>query len=301
MTTKQTSSKAQKGRLHRQVKHALVPHKGNQYRPHIIRWQGLAIVLALLLVVQLVYGVVFNNGGVLGRVSYVDTAQLLTDTNAEREKAGVAPLATNESLNRAAALKAQDMFTHNYWAHTSPAGVSPWKWLSDVAYRYDQAGENLAKNYPNASSTVAAWMGSNAHRANMLNGNFSEVGFAVMDGTIDGRDTTLVVAYYGAPKGTVVQGATDQTPSVFAPPVAQTGSNPLTYFATALLSLTPATIGALAVLFAVAGIGLLAHHYRSKLPKAWRKSWRLHHGLYTFIGFIGVAVLLVLATGGGQI
>jgi hypothetical protein len=288
--------------LRTQVKHVFVPHKGNQYRPHLIRWQGIAIVLAVLVVLQLVYGVVFQNGGVLGRVSHIDSAQLLADTNDERQKAGLNALTRNEYLDQAARLKAQDMFAHNYWAHTSPQGVTPWKWLGDVAYRYDQAGENLAKNYPTSGSTVAAWMASETHRENILNGEYSEVGFAVTEGVLGGRDTTLVVAYYGAPKGTaVVQGDADQIPTVFAAPVAQVGTSPLTYFGTALLSLTPATIGALVVLFIVAGVGLAAHHYRTRLPRAWRKSWRLHHGLYTFVGFISIAVMLVVATGGGQL
>ena len=60
----------------------------------------------------------------------------------------------NPKLNEAAQLKAQDMFRYNYWAHTSPRGVEPWKWLGDVGYTYSIAGENLAKNYPTAVATV---------------------------------------------------------------------------------------------------------------------------------------------------
>jgi len=117
---------------------------------------------------------------------------------------------------------------------------------------------------------------------------------------LDGRSTTLVVAYYGAPASVAVQGSeTDKV--VYAAPVSDGVGNPLTYFGSALQSLSPATLGALA-LFAIVGfVAVAAHHYRKKLPASWRKTWRLHHGMYTLIGVIGLGVIVVLATGGGQI
>ena len=51
----------------------------------------------------------------------------------------------------------------------------------------------------------------------------------------------------------------------------------------------------------VAIVGVAAHHYRKNLPKAWKKTWRLHHGMYTFVGTLLFGVLIILATGGGQI
>ncbi|MBJ58615.1 hypothetical protein CL689_00730 [Candidatus Saccharibacteria bacterium] len=297
-----TRKKAQRQAvLHRHVKHAVVPHKDNQYRPHLIRWQGVTVVLALIVVLQLVYGLA-TNGGVLGRVSNIDTTQLLDDTNSARVEAGLPELRESDALGRAAVLKGQDMIENNYWAHTSPTGVTPWKWLGDVGYEYAQAGENLAKNYPTAESTVDAWMASETHRANILNSAYSEVGFAVVDGILDGRDATVVVAYYGAPPSSaVVAGEAEVTPTVFAAPVAESATSPLAYFGSALQSLSPATIGALGLLVILSVVALVAHHYRQKLPVAWRKSWKVHHGMYTFVGALGLAVLLVWATGGGQL
>jgi len=284
----------------------LVPHKGNHYRPHLVRLHGITAVLVFAVFMQLAYGL-FTSGRleVLGRVSDISSAELLADTNTERVKDSLPSLKINDELSKAAFLKAQDMFANNYWAHTSPTGVTPWKWLGDSGYNYDVAGENLAKNYPTSQATVDAWMNSETHRANILNGKYQDIGFAVVDGMIDGRNTTLVVAYYGAPATVAaVEGASDATNDaqvVYAAPIEQGIGNPLTYFGSAIQSMSPATLGGLTLLTLVGAVAVAAHHYRQKLPVAWRKSWKLHHGMYTLIGTVGLALVIVLATGGGQI
>lgn len=301
MNAKQTQKKHSPINVRAHVKRALVPHKGNHYRPHLVRLHGITAVLVLALFIQLSYG--FLTAGrleVLGRVSNVTVSELLTDTNTERATEGLPALQVNEALSDAAFLKARDMFDNNYWAHTSPSGTTPWKWLGDGGYNYDIAGENLAKNYPTSSATVDAWMNSATHRANIMNGKYQDVGFAVVDGLLDGRDTTLVVAYYGSPASGAIAGSNDER-VVFAAPVSGGVGNPLTYFGTALQSLSPATLGVLALLSIVAMVAVAAHHYRSKLPVAWRKSWKQHHGMYTLASVGILALVIVLATGGGQI
>ncbi len=277
-----------------------MPHKGNAYRPHLIRAHGLIAVLIIAVLAQVSYSLTtVGNLQILGRTSNIQTLDLLLDTNKERTAQDLSELKINDQLSQAAFLKAQDMFANNYWAHTSPAGVAPWKWFGDVGYNYSVAGENLAKNYPTADATVDAWMNSESHRANILNGKYVDVGFAVVDGTLDGRATTLVVAFYGAPVTfAAVQGTA--TPVSFSAP-AQLGSNPLEFFATAAQSLSPVTIIILALLAVVAIVGVAAHRYRAKLPKTLQRSWRLHHGMYTFIGTLVLGILIIVATGGGQI
>ena len=282
------------------AKRMLVPHKVNGYRPHLIRAQGLIAVLVVAVLAQVAYSITTTgNLQVLGRTSNIDTAQLLSDTNKERELQNLGDLKINDQLSQAAFLKAQDMLANNYWAHTSPSGVEPWKWFGDVGYNYSVAGENLAKNYPTADATVEAWMNSETHRANILNDKYVDVGFAVVEGTLEGRATTLVVATYGAPVTfAATQGAV--SPVSFAAP-AQQSSNPVTFFGTALQSVSPVTIFILALLAIVAIVGVTAHHYRNKLPKAWKKSWKVHHGMYTFVGTLVLGALIIIATGGGQI
>lgn len=280
----------------------LVPHRGNHFRPHLVRLHGITAVLVLAMAAQLVYGYISTGRvEVLGRVSNISVSELLSGTNQEREAAALPDLKLNDQLNKAAFLKAQDMLANNYWAHTSPSGITPWKWLADTGYSYNVAGENLAKNYPTADATVDAWMASPTHKANILDNRYQDVGFAVVDGLMNGRETSLVVAYYGATASTAVEGASEQTPILNAPAVSAGIGNPLTYFGSALQSLSPATLGGLALLAIVGIVGVVAHHFRKKLPASWRRSWKLHHGLYTFGSMLLLGVIIVFATGGGQI
>lgn len=298
MTRKGNRNKKSRRTVGQHLRHVAVPHRGNQYRPHAIRWRGVAIVLALVVLAQVVYGVLTPGGVVLGRVSDISIQTLVDDTNTARATEDLTALTQSELLTQAAELKAEDMFAHDYWAHTSPTGVTPWKWFGDVGYEYAEAGENLAKNYPDASKTVEAWMNSPTHRENIMNSNFTEVGFAVREGMLEGEQTVLVVAMYGLPASQVasVVGA-----SVFAAPVGTATVNPWNYFATAFMSASPATHFSLILLAAIALVALVAHFTRKKLPPEWRSNWRAHHGMFTFVGMVGLGVMLVLATGGGQL
>jgi uncharacterized protein YkwD len=127
----------------------------------------------------------------------VDTTELLQLTNKARTAAGVVPLALNDQLKIAAALKAGDMTENHYWSHDSPTGKTPWYWLTTAGYKYRVAAENLAEAVNGASQTNASWLQSPGHRANMLNPAYTEVGFFSRCGTTD-KATTLVVAEYGS-------------------------------------------------------------------------------------------------------
>ncbi len=284
------------------AKKALVPHKVNNYRPHLIRLPGLAAVLVIALLAQLVYSYsTTGNFSVLSKLSNINTTELLADTNAERREAGLSELALNDKLSQAAFYKAQDMIANNYWAHTSPTGVEPWKWFADAGYNYSYAGENLAKNYPTSGATVEAWMNSQTHRENILNGHYVDVGFAVVNGTLEGENTTLIVALYGSPVTVSAVASAEQPEAFSAAPTGRGEPRPMEYFANTLLSLSPVTIAILGLLAIVAIVGVAAHHYRHKLPKAWKQSWRKHHGMYTFVGVLALGVLIIISTGGGQL
>ena len=291
-------------KVRRSAKKVLVPHKENQYRPHLIRAQGIIAVLVVALVAQVSYSLISTGQfSVLGRASDIPTTELLVDTNNERLGDGLGELQINDKLSQAAFLKAQNMFSEQYWAHVSPSGIEPWKWFGDVGYNYSYAGENLAKNYPTANATVKAWMNSPTHRENILNKEYTDVGFAVVDGQLNGQNTTLVVALYGAPVTVAaVQTASAQQATGFsAPAVANEAQTPVVYFGSALEALSPVTIAILGLLAIVAIVGVAAHHYRHKLPKSLKKSWKIHHGMYTFVGMIALGILIIIATGGGQI
>lgn len=298
MPKKQTPKKPTTVRAHvkKHVKLAVVPHKANQFRPHAVRRYGVAVILALVLLVQGVYNGL-TSGNILGTQAQVTSAGLLVATNNARAQENMQPLALNAELSRAAKLKVQSMFDQQYWAHVAPDGTTPWHWYSQVGYAYAEAGENLAKNFTSSSSTVTAWLASPSHRANVLKADYKDVGFAVQDGMLNGKPTTLVVALYAAPE-TAAQGVLASTQAS----AVDSSLSLMGRFGAGVQALTPVTIGSIVVLLIAANIALLAHVYRRKLPVGLRRSWYRHHGLYKAIGFTSIAVVIVIAYGGiGQI
>jgi hypothetical protein len=92
------------------------------------------------------------------------------------------------------------MFEDNYWAHISPSGTKPWDFIVAEGYDYEYAGENLAKNFNNSNDVVTAWYNSRSHRENLLSTNYDEIGFGVVNGVLEGYETTLVVQMFGRPR-----------------------------------------------------------------------------------------------------
>jgi len=137
-------------------------------------------------------------GLVLGYASNINVSQVVAETNQERQLAGLPALVFNQELALAAQAKANDMFINQYWSHISTAGKEPWDFIEEAGYRYQVAGENLARDFTNTVQMVEAWMLSPTHRANILNPRYQEIGVAVIDGELGGVETTLVVQMFGA-------------------------------------------------------------------------------------------------------
>lgn len=286
-----------KTRVHKRVRLAVVPHRANQYRPHVVRRYGIVAILVAIIALQGAYNSVAH-GNVLGVEAQITPPGLLAATNQARADQGEKPLTVNAELNKAAELKVKNMFDKQYWAHTAPDGTTPWHWFSVAGYNYDSAGENLAKDFTTDNSTVAAWMASPSHRANILNASYQDVGFAVMDSMLDGHPTTLIVALYGAPETAAVQGSTvSRDASDINEPTSL-----MARLGVGLQSMTPAAVSSIVVLLVAASVALAAHAYRKKLPAHLRRSWYRHHGIYKAIGFTSVALIIIFAYGStGQI
>jgi hypothetical protein len=285
-----------KERLYRRAVLLFVPHRMNHYRPHAIRRYGLVVVTVLIIGMQLGYNMTAN-GQVLGVREAISSQDLLAATNAQRAERHLSALQLSPQLSQAAFLKAQNILQEQYWAHTSPSGLTPWHWFGAVGYNYAHAGENLAKNFTTTPAVMTAWMASPEHRANILAADFSQVGFATVDGTMGGQPVSLVVALYGTPAVADVAGvqATASTTPV------QGTMTPVTRLGVALQSITPAALGSFALILAVMGVALAAHHYRKKLPAALRRSWYQHHGLIKAGGMLSLGVVMLFMYSGGQI
>ncbi|MBW6441689.1 CAP domain-containing protein [Patescibacteria group bacterium] len=138
--------------------------------------------------------------GVLGYASDINISDLLKYTNKKRQENGASNLTLNSKLSAAAEKKARDMFEDGYWAHVAPDGTEPWDFIIGENYEYIYAGENLAKNFSTSREVVEAWFKSPSHKSNLIGTNYDEVGFAVVNGVMDGYETTLVVQMFGRPR-----------------------------------------------------------------------------------------------------
>jgi hypothetical protein len=128
----------------------------------------------------------------------ITTQKVIDLANADRAEKGIQLLEENDKLARVAKDKAEDMVAKNYFAHNSPEGVNPWHWFEKENYDYNYAGENLAMDFTSAEKMNQAWLDSPTHRANILNGNFKEIGVAVKEGIVNDHSTIVVVQLFGS-------------------------------------------------------------------------------------------------------
>ena len=193
--------------------HLFLPHHTNNHRARVLHIDALFIYVILFVLVHFSFKWVHRNyPDVLGYATDIRADALLADTNAQRTAHGLNVLTLDSELSAAAAAKAADMFSRDYWAHVGPQGETPWDFIVNAGYKYAIAGENLAKNFSTSQSVVDAWMNSPSHRDNMLKSGYRDIGFAVVNGTLNGEQTTLVVQMFGA-TATELAANTPSTPA----------------------------------------------------------------------------------------
>ena len=178
--------------------HLFLPRESNNQRAKLLHPSSLVILIVLFFGFQLLLSKVsLHLPQILGYASQIPPSEIIRLTNNERASHGLAPVKYDAELSLAAAQKAGDMFARDYWAHVSPVGTQPWFFVSQSGYSYRFAGENLARDFSDPQSVVAAWMASSSHRDNLLNNRYQDIGVAVVDGRLQGHDTTLVVQFFG--------------------------------------------------------------------------------------------------------
>lgn len=121
--------------------------------------------------------------------------------NYRNEFGGLAKLTENSKLNLSAENKLQDMFDNQYFEHISPSGAGVGDLGIQAGYDYILIGENLALgNFSDDLDLVDAWMASAGHRANILNGRYTEIGIAVGKGVFEGRSVWMAIQHFGTPR-----------------------------------------------------------------------------------------------------
>lgn len=181
--------------------HLFLPHHSNNHRPKVLQPQAVMLYVVFFFILQMGFRVgKFIYPNILGIATNITANDLLSLTNQKRQENGLSSLNLDNTLSMAAAKKAQDMFMKNYWAHISPDGTTPWQFIEGSGYVYLFAGENLAKDFADSHGVVAAWMASPTHKDNILKSEYQDIGFAIVNGQLNGEETTLVVQMFGQKK-----------------------------------------------------------------------------------------------------
>lgn len=197
MRKRRTLTRRRRGTL----RHYFVPGAHNGHRPEFLEYQAIAINVAIVVLLFLialgVQSLVIRSPS--PQVGAVVTAVLVDLANDDRSAEGLPELVVSPTLQKAAQMKADDMASKAYFAHTSPEGFDPWYWFKQVDYDFRFAGENLAVYFSDSAEVEKAWMNSPKHRGNILSDKFSEIGIALAQGSYEGHDTTFVVQMFGTP------------------------------------------------------------------------------------------------------
>ncbi len=198
MPTKSKSTKKSASRSVKKAKQQHPKHFAKVYWPYI--------PIIALVVGSLIFGNInpqarIDRPATLAYATEMSVSGLLSATNQERASNGLGALTINSKLNSSATSKANDMSTRNYWAHNTPDGNEPWIFFDAAGYQYQKAGENLAYGFGTSSATITGWMNSPSHRANMLDGGYTEVGFGFVNSAdfVSTGNETIVVAHYAKP------------------------------------------------------------------------------------------------------
>ena len=105
----------------------------------------------------------------------------------ERAAHGEAPLRANARLERAAQAHTESMAFGDYFEHFGPGGQTPLARIRAAGYISSsrvgyEVGENIAwgtRALATPRAIVAAWMGSAAHRANILDRRYRDTGIGI--------------------------------------------------------------------------------------------------------------------------
>ncbi len=124
-------------------------------------------------------------------------AEVVTATNTERSRHGLRPLVADARLIAAAQSHTQDMVRRSFFSHQNPDGAQVWDRAVAAGYPYRKVAENIAAGQRTATEVVRGWMDSPGHRANILDGELTQIGVGYVEGGSYGTCWTQV---FGTPR-----------------------------------------------------------------------------------------------------
>ncbi len=118
-------------------------------------------------------------------------------TNRERMSRGLGALAVDARLSQAAHVHSADMARRNFFAHECPSGTQAWDRAVAAGYTYRKIAENIAAGQQTPAQVVEGWMNSPGHRANILDGELTQIGVGYVTG---GEYGTYWTQVFGIPR-----------------------------------------------------------------------------------------------------
>ncbi|MFQ5413026.1 MAG: CAP domain-containing protein [Phycisphaerae bacterium] len=123
--------------------------------------------------------------------------QALQLINLERGALGIAPVASDEKLERIASRYACLLISEGFFGHFEPlTGDGPGVRAVAGKYAFYTVGENLAAGQETPAEVIKGWMASRDHRRILLDPQFKQVGITVRTG---GEYGIYWVAEFGDP------------------------------------------------------------------------------------------------------
>ena len=107
--------------------------------------------------------------------------EIVRAVNDYRRGQGLAPLSWNDQLAAAAARHAADLAVRGDLSHRGSDGRSLSGRVAAAGYDACMVAENLASGQRDVAQVVAGWIGSPAHRANMVHPHAQEAGGAFVN------------------------------------------------------------------------------------------------------------------------
>jgi uncharacterized protein YkwD len=126
--------------------------------------------------------------------------QIVDYTNQLRAQNGLPPLTVSGQLTAAAQIGANNEAATNMMSHLLYGVPEPSveARAEEVGYNYSALGENLTTGAPDVNAVMQSWINSPAHKANLLNPLYTQIGVAVAYGP---NGVGYAVQVFGAPGG----------------------------------------------------------------------------------------------------
>ena len=99
--------------------------------------------------------------------------------NEDRARYGKSALTLDPELSRIARIKAEDMLSNGYFAHTSPTYGNIRQMLSSFGVSYRSASENIARSRSIYHAEAAFLSSSTGHRQTLLSSAWTKVGIGI--------------------------------------------------------------------------------------------------------------------------